>query len=327
MPGYSRNSARVEQHDQVGAGGRRRLVARRPEGRVRRPRGDVDDVVVDSAGRGVPAIPEGAHRRPRRDQRIVAESQLGDDLGVQAEEERIDERRVGGQGDDRVVEQRARSGQQPLRRVVAQELPRRKVEIGNQLDGPVGLASTAPASSITPSSTRSTSDGRAMVGSNAGAISVLARSMSKAVATGWRGGAPPSRRVPRDRPSPAPRRGPRRAHARARATGACRCRRAAEAGGSARSPGAQTVGHRPQAFVERTRVVSGSRSRRSRAVDEALCGRAQLRSRAAALASASSRAGWLVSRANASVWIALGALRTGRGGAAAARRRVPPTPA
>ena len=48
----------------------------------------------------------------------VAETQLGDDLGIQPEQERIDEGRVGGEGDDGVVRKRTGARQQPFRIVV-----------------------------------------------------------------------------------------------------------------------------------------------------------------------------------------------------------------
>ncbi|CAN5258864.1 hypothetical protein BH18ACT12_BH18ACT12_08970 [soil metagenome] len=56
--------------------------------------------------------------------------------------------------------------------------------------GVTGSASTRPAKSVTPASTRSTIEGRTTVGSNAAEISVSARSRSNAVATGCEGALP-----------------------------------------------------------------------------------------------------------------------------------------
>ena len=210
---------RVEQHDEVGARRRRRLVARRPERRARRPGADVDDVVVDLAGRGVGAVPEGADRRPAGDERVVAEPQLGDDLRVQPEQEGVDEGGVGGQATT------VSSGSVPA----PGRATRARCRAGTATPEGRGRASARPGQSVrppTPTASRTPSE-HAVDDRRArdrrverGPISALARSRSNAVATGWPGRratiAPSAARSSESGSARAPRRAPAAARARRR---------------------------------------------------------------------------------------------------------------
>ena len=99
---------RPEHHHQVGAGGRRGLVADVSERGGGGPRGDPDDVVVVGVRRGVGPGPELPQRRASRHDRKVAEAQLADGLGVQADQVGVDESGIRLDGHHRVVDQLAR---------------------------------------------------------------------------------------------------------------------------------------------------------------------------------------------------------------------------
>ena len=141
VPGYSRNRGVLNSTTRSALDADGVWWLGGAERRRRRPGGDrsrMSSSVAPVAGVG--AVPEGPHGRPARDQRVVAEPQLADDLRVEPEQEGVDEGRVGGQGDDGVRRSSvAGAGQQPLGRVVAQEAPRGEVEVGQRArPGPSG---------------------------------------------------------------------------------------------------------------------------------------------------------------------------------------------
>ena len=100
--------------DQLARGGTFGEVGGVAEWAQRRPRRDPDDVVDPGAGRGVRPIPEPADGRAAGGHGNVAPAQLGEQLGVEAGQEGVDEDRVGFQRDDAVLGQLAHAGQQPL---------------------------------------------------------------------------------------------------------------------------------------------------------------------------------------------------------------------
>ena len=91
--------------------------------------------VASSPAVDVDPLPEPAQRRPAGGDREVAPAQLAEGLLVRADQDGVDERRVGLHREDPVGRDVAAAGQQPVRGVVGQEPPQRDVELG----GDVGL--------------------------------------------------------------------------------------------------------------------------------------------------------------------------------------------